>query len=75
MQLSALSGRIDKISLLIKTNFLRFALRMESHYESLKNYESVVMLLEYDMHDQQNIFPGTAVLEGEFSSLSNPLAL
>ena len=31
----------NKIPLLIKTNFLRFALRMESHYESLKIYESV----------------------------------
>ncbi len=28
------------ISLLIKTNFPRFALRMESHSESLKIYES-----------------------------------
>ena len=28
--------------MLIKTNFLRFALRMESHCESLKIYESVL---------------------------------
>ncbi len=33
--------KCNKIPLLVKTDFLRFALRMESHFESLKIYESV----------------------------------
>ncbi len=41
----------NEISLLIKSNFLRFALRMESHSESLKIYESFQRNLIYILKD------------------------
>ena len=48
----------NNISLLIKTNFLRFAIRMESHYESLKISESVCNRVSFfrNLHIDQLAF-------------------